>query len=48
VETFITNGESFTSEDGWEVGCDDNKTTPELSLVALPDARDVPVSQWAE
>lgn len=48
VETFITNGESFTSEDGWEVGCDDNKTTPELSLVALPDARDIPVSQWAE
>lgn len=53
VSTYITNGEGFTSDTGWKTG--GYKNTPEaeteyptLDLIAFPDPRDIPTTQWAE
>lgn len=54
VQTFITQGEGFSSDSGWEVGGyweDENGSKveyPTLELVGLPDPRDIDIENWAD
>lgn len=54
VQTFITNGEGFSSDSGWEVGGDWVDETgskvdyPKLDLIGMPDPRDIVNSNWAD
>ena len=54
VQTFITNGEGFSSDSGWEVGGDWADETgskvdyPKLDLIGMPDPRDIETSDWAD
>ena len=54
VQTYITQGEGFTSYSGWETGgywTDDSKVKteyPSLELIGIPDPRDVPMEEWAD
>ena len=54
VQTFITNGEGFSGDSGWEVGGDWADETgskvdyPKLDLIGIPDPRDIEASDWAD
>ena len=50
VQTFITNGEGFTSDSGWETGgaiVEGETVYSSLALQGFPDLRDIPVEDIA-